>query len=261
MLFPRWILLVALAVGYYVPAWLGLFLIDAGIVATSVILFGIPAIMLARFSAAPPGVLISVAALGLGISIMLEGIAHIYGLWYTIGVEEWRLFGLVPLEVMIATILEVLFLVLLYELLFDDRSYQPLAARARFGAIAVFGVGFTLLLGLYQWLDFSLFFTHSFLAVLLIAFTCTIAALSIHHVYSVQFVDRLVYFTSVGMLPGLIALMLSLSNTHKVYANTPDYLFSFSLYNAYVPLEAVLLVVLLPFFVATAYELYLDDRA
>ena len=56
-----------------------------------------------------------------------------------------------------------------------------------------------------------------------------------------------------------IGLWLSVTNVHKVFANSTAYLGEISLFGVVVPLEEVVLLFMLPLFVATVYELYLDD--
>ena len=89
---------------YYALGTYALYIFDAGLLISSLILFGIPALTLSHFTLAPPAVLVSIALLGSGVAVLFEGTAHIYGLWYSIGVNEARLFDLIPVEMLLATI-------------------------------------------------------------------------------------------------------------------------------------------------------------
>jgi len=251
----------AIAILYYALAWQMLSAFDAGIVATAVVLFGLPSLLLGYYSYAPLPVIVSVATFGLAIAVLLEGVAHVYGLWYTLGIDAGRLFGLVPTEVLIVTTLEVIFLVFLYELFFDDGVYTTSNARTRFGAIGVFGIGMIILLSLHSLALQKFFIAYSFAWVIGIILACSVAALGVYRVYSVQFFDRLVYFAVLGAVPSLIALSLAITNTHKVFANSSQYLSTVTAFGQSVPIEAFVLVFAVPFFVATIYELYLDDQA
>lgn len=253
---------VLLAVGalvYYALAFYGLYTFEAGLIVTSLTLFGLPAYVLARFSAAPFAVIVSVIALGAGLVVLLEGIAHIYGIWYTIGVDELRLFGLIPVEVFLCTILQTLFLALLYELIFDDGEYTTSKASVRFTAFGVFCLCVLSLIGIHQYLLKGIYFTHSYLWILGILVASSLATLAVHRALSVRFFDRLAAFCVVGAGPLLIGVFLSVANTHKVFAHVNDYVYSFTLGGDILPLEELLLVLVMPVFVATFYELYLDD--
>jgi hypothetical protein len=255
----RKVLLAFAAIVYYALAAYGLYTFEAGLILTSLVLFGLPAYMLARYSAAPSAVLVAVITLGAGIAILLEGVAHIYGIWYTIGVDELRLFGLIPVEVFLCSILQTLFLALLYELIFDDGEYSTSKSADRFTAFGVFGLCVLMLIGIHQYLLQGIFFTHSYLWILGILVASSLATLAVHKALSLQFFDRLAAFCAVASLPLLIGAILSITNTHKVFAHINDYLYTFNLGGDILPLEEILLILVMPIFVATFYELYLDD--
>jgi hypothetical protein len=48
-------------------------------------------------------------------------------------------------------------------------------------------------------------------------------------------------------------------NTQKLFAYEHDYLYSFRVFGNLVPIEEVVLMLILPMFVAVFYEIYLDD--
>jgi hypothetical protein len=255
----RKVLLGFAAIVYYALAAYGLYTFEAGLILTSLVLFGLPTYILARYSAAPYAILIAVITLGAGIAVLLEGIAHIYGIWYTIGVDELRLFGLIPVEVFLCSILQTLFLALLYELIFDDGEYTASKSADRFTAFGIFALCVLLLIGIHQYLLQGIFFTHSYLWILGILVASSLATLAVHKALSLRFFDRLAAFCAVAALPLLIGAVLSVTNTHKVFAHVQDYLYAFTIKGSLLPLEELLLVLVMPIFVATFYELYLDD--
>lgn len=255
----RKIIMLFVAFLYYALAAVTLYNFDFGLIVTSIVLFGLPAFALAHYSSAPPAVVVSVMTFGAGIAILFEGIAHIYGIWYTIGVEEFRLFGLIPLEVIVTSTVQTLFLALLYELIFDDGQYSVSTARSRFISFGVFGIGALLLVALHEYVLKGVFFTHSYLWMLGILVASSLSILSVHKLLTLRFFDRLLAFSLFSYIPLLISLFLAVSNTHKVFAYTQDYLFTFTIFGNNVPIEELLLVAVLPLFVATMYELYLDD--
>lgn len=244
---------------YYALSLYALYIFNAGILVTSIVLFGLPALVLAHFSAASRTVLASVATFGAGIAIMLEGAAHIYGIWYTLGIEQLRIFGIIPLEGILASILQTLFLVLLYELLFDDGEYVDDTAHARFIAFGVFAAAVLLLVGIHTYAVHTILLSHSYLWLLGIFIGSTLAALAASRALTVPFFKRLFYFTLVACVPLFIALFLAVTNTQKIFAYTNDYLYTFKIFGNILPIEEVILTLVLPMFVATFYEMYLDD--
>jgi len=255
----RNVLLSATALAYYALAAAGLFIFEAGILVSSIVLFGIPAYLLARFSAAPSVVITAVIALGAGIAFLLEGIAHIYGIWYTLGVDQLRLFSLIPVEVLFTSIVQTLFLALLYELVFDDGIYTSSSARTRFAAFGVFALSVLALIGLHQYVVKGVFLSHSYVWILGILAASSLAALAVHKRLSMKFFKRLCFFSLLAAVPLLISAVLAVTNTHKVFAYVHDYLYVFTIFGGVIPLEELMMVFVLPLFVATFYELYLDD--
>lgn len=245
---------------YYALGTHALYIFDAGLLVSSLVLFGIPALALSYFTLAPPAVLMSVALLGSGIAVLFEGTAHIYGLWYSIGISEARLFGLVPVEMLLATTVQVLFLGLLYEVLFDNGVYTPRSAWERMVFFGVFGLAVLVLIGLHQYVFSGIFLSYSYLWIIGAVVASALATLTLHKNLSVTFFDKIIDFTLVASIPLGISLWISSVNVHKVFAYSNEYIGTFSLYGQMVPLEEIILIFALPFFVGTMYEMYLDDR-
>lgn len=255
----RNILLGVGAAVYYALAAYGLFVFHAELLVTSIVLFGVPAYLLGRFSAAPSNVLIAVCTFGVGIALLLEGVAHIYGIWYSLGVDELRIFGLVPVEIVGTLIIQTIFLALLYELVFDDGVYTASSARTRFIAFGVFTLGVLALVAIHQYLLDAIFLSHSYVWILGILVVSSIAALATHKKLTAHFFKRLGIFSLIALAPLLINTVIAVVNVHKVFAYTHDYLATFTIAGQIVPIEEVLLMLVFPLFVATFYELYLDD--
>jgi hypothetical protein len=246
---------------YYALGTYALYIFGAGLLVSTLVLFGIPALVLSHFTLAPPAVLISIALLGSGIAILFEGIAHIYGLWYSVGIEEARLFGLAPIEMLIATTLQVLFLGLLYEVMFDDGIYTPRSAWERMTFFGVFAIAVIVLVGLHQYVFSGIFLSYSYLWIVGAVVMSALAALALHRDLSVTFFDKIIDFSLVASIPLALSLWIASTNVHKVFANTTEYIGTFSLYGQTVPLEEIALLFALPFFVGTIYEIYLDDKS
>ncbi|MFT7507047.1 MAG: hypothetical protein ACI92I_000185 [Acidimicrobiales bacterium] len=245
---------------YYVIGTYGLYVFDAGLLTSSLVLFGIPALALSHFTLAPPSVLISVALLGSGTAILFEGIAHIYGLWYSIGITEARLFGLIPLEMLLSITVQVLFLGLLYEVLFDDGVYSPRSAWDRMASFGVFAVGALVLIGIHQYVVGGIFLSYSYFWIIGVITASSLAALALHKGLNIAFFDRVIDFTIVAAIPLAISVWISSANVHKLFGHTDEYIATFSLYGQIIPIEEIALIFALPFFVGTIYEIYLDDR-
>ncbi len=256
----RHVVLLAVVAAYFGVATSALVWFDAGLLVTAVTLFGVPALALAHFTLAPAAVVLSVTFLGTGLAVMLEGVAHVYGLWYSLGITELRLFGVLPLEMIAAVTLQALFLGLLYEVLFDDGAYTETSAYKRLLYFGVFTVGAFGLIGLHVLLFKSVFFSYSYIWLVVSVVAASITMMLLHRQFTVSFIDRLFDFTLIAAVPSGIALWLSAHNVHKVFANPQEYVGTVSLFGEMVPAEEVVLLFAIPFLIAICYELYLDDR-
>ena len=253
------ILFFILALYYGVGAY-ALYFFDAGLLMTSLVLFGIPALALSHFTLAPPAVLISITLLGAGIAVLFEGIAQIYGLWYSLGVDELRLLGVISVEMLVAVTVQVIFLGLLYEVFFDDGVYTPRSAWQRMTFFGVFGVAVLGLLAMHLFMFKGFFLEYSYVWIIGSIVAAAVTTLALHKELSVRLFDKLIDFTLVASIPLALSLWLASTNVHKVFGYTSEYIGTFSLYGQMVPVEELILLFALPFFVATMYEIYLDDK-
>lgn len=256
----RHLVLLAVVAAYFGVATSALVWFDAGLLVTAVTLFGIPALALAHFTVAPAAVIMAVTFLGTGLAILLEGIAHVYGLWYSLGISELRLFGVLPFEMIVAVSLQALFFGLLYEALFDDGSYTETSADKRVVYFAVFALAALGLILLHVVLVDGVFFTYSYLWLVISILAASITMVMLHRRFTVAFLDRIVDFTLIASVPSAIALWVATHNVHKVFANPHEYLGTIVLFGQVVPIEEIVLIFAFPFLVAICYELYLDDR-
>lgn len=246
---------------YYALASYALIMFQAGILFTAVILFGIPAYLLARFSLAPTPVLVAVSLFGVALSVLLESAAHIYGLWLSVGANETRLFSLVSIEMVIAMVLQVLFLVLLYETLFDDGRYSALHSHQRWSLFGLLATAVAGLVAMHVYIFDGWVFTHSYIWLLGILVVSGFSVLIAYRRRIVLFLDRFVLFAGVAAIPLLVSLWVSVTNVHKVFALDSAYVHNLSIGVASVPVEEILLALVIPFIVAVVYEVYLDDQA
>ncbi len=257
----RQLILFSILILYYAIGIYGLYVFDAGIIVSALILFGVPSLILSRLTLAPPVVLISIALLGGGVAVLFEGIAHIYGLWYTFGIIDARLFGLVSIEMIIAIVMQVIFLALLYEIFFDDGIYTQTSAWKRMSFFGVFFVGVIGLIGIHYLLLDGLFINYSYFWIIGIVLASALAALAMHRNLDVAFFDKIIDFTLVSSIFMGMFLWVSSANSHQLFLNNEEYLYVFYFYGQMVPIEEIMLLFALPFFIGTMYELYLDDAA
>ncbi len=255
----RTVLLFSIIALYYSLATYGLYVFDAGLLVSALVLFGLPSLALAHFTVAPPLVVLSITMLGAGVAFLLEGIANMYGLWYSLGISQTRLFGLMPLEMLVAIVLQMLFLVLVYEVFFDDGVYTPRSAWQRLGFFVTFAVAIVVLIGLHQYVVNGIFLEYSYVWIIGVLLLSSMAVLVLHKSLSVTFFDRAIDFSLIASMPLGIFLWLSVANVFKVFGYPAAYMSTVSLFGQTVPLEEILLLFVIPFFVATVYEVYLDD--
>ncbi len=260
-MYHRNLVLFSVLLSYYVISLWTLMTFDAGLLVTAVVLYGVPSVALAHFSVAPLAMVLSVGTLGAGLAFILEGAAHLFGLWYSLGISELRVAGLVPLEMVVATTLQVLFFALLYEVLFDDGIYTKTSLKTRFTAFLVFLVSAIGLVLLHTVLLWGWYVEYAFVWLVAIFVAAAFAALMLYRKATVLLLDRLVDFAFIAVVPSGIGLWLAVHNVHKVYALTDGYIGEVLIFGQMLPVEEILLLFTLPFLTALLYELYLDDRA
>jgi hypothetical protein len=244
---------------YFGLASWGLYIFDVGLLGTSLVLFGLPSYLLARYSAISSPLFLVIVLFASGMAILLESLAHLYGIWYVLGVEEIKLFGLVPIEVLISSIVQIIFLVLLYEFIFDDGDYTVTDIHQRLISFCLFFGAAFLLVVLHVYVVGGVYTAYSYIWIVGVLAVSALAMLATHKALTLRFFDRLSIFTLYCAIPLGFGLLLSVVNIHKVFAYKEVYLYSFSLFGNAVPLEEILLILTLPLFVATVYEIYLDD--
>lgn len=256
----RTLILFACVAIYYTLATYALVSFDAGLLVTAVVLFGGPAALLAHFTLAPSAVVIAVGVFGLGLAVILEGVAHLYGLWYSLGITELRLFGILPLEMIGALGLQVVFFALLYEAFFDDGVYTVRSSYERGVFFLAFLVGVLGLFAIHQLFAIHTYLPFAYLWLVISLIGSALTMLILNRRTSIFFFDRIFDFTLMAMFPSGLALYVALVNVHKIFALPSAYIATVPLFGFAVPVEALLVTAALPFLVAVCYEVYLDDR-
>jgi len=231
-----------------------------GIVSAAVLMLGVPIYTLAHYSAAPRAMIITVSCFAIGMGLLLEGLGHMYGLWSLASEAGTTLPGGLTLEVIIITAFKVLFLILFYELLFDDGEYSIAEARSRLAEFGLFTSGAIVLVSVfYIFYDrFSMAGTYYWLTIILLL--SSVAMLTVQQVLTPRLINKILVFAAVAVIPMLCIEYLLLGSGHKVIT-TLLHPVNLPLFAGPIPLGELLMAFSVPVFVSTIYELYLDDRA
>lgn len=229
--------------------------IGISLVTTIIVMLAFPIFVLARYSAAPSIMLFTITGFGTGVAILLEGIAHLYGLWSSSLVSE---FGAVSFGLATITFMKILFLVLFYELLFDDGVYQISQARSRFVEFLFFGIAGLILVFILA----KFFITYKspevyyWMTVVLLA--ASFAMLMVWQRLTQRLFNKLFVFVCAAAIP-MLAVELSLVAGGYKEIITMLHPVAIPLYGISLPLGEILLAFSLPAFISSVYELYLDD--
>ena len=243
---------------YFVVVTIALTNFDVGLFTSAIILLGLPTFLLARFSAAPSVLLLAVTCFAVGMAFLLEGAAYAYGLWYTSSSVGVEIMGFLSLEIFLITLMKIIFLVLFYELLFDDGLYSLSKARNNFVEFGVFGISAAVLVGVISLLFDNFNDSNAYYWITIILLLSSLAMLSLRQALTLRLINKIVHFVGVAMIPMLCIELLIVSGGHKVIIPML-YTFSFPFTNTSLSIPDFLLAISIPAFVIVVYELYLDD--
>lgn len=244
---------------YFIVATYGSIQFDLGILLSSLLILAIPTYFLARFSAAPPVLLVTVASFGAGMTFLFEGLGYLYGLWELSSPNGFTILGTLSIGVLVLTVLKVLFLVLFYELIFDDGEYSIALARDRVAEIGFFAIGSVILVSLFYVFFDRLSSPEMYYWITLILVGSSVSMLALRQSITLRLFNKITYFSAVAAVPMLSIEALLVNEGYKSFTNVVDPV-SVALVGGALPLGEILLAFAVPTFVATLYELYLDDR-
>ncbi len=232
---------------------------DAGILLTAILFSVVPAVYFWRHEKMCRSTLLSIAAFSLAATFLWEAIAYANGIWYELSSFGVRVMGQFPVETLFWHFAYVVMLVTAYEYFFDDRKSQPIRWDYKTKWLSVF-VGGTLIFSLVYLLALRTFYIPHAYAVMLIGTAMSLAiAAAISHQYSWAIFKKSLGF-ALFMLPiAVIHEFVSLLNVHWVFANTSQYIHTIVLFGETVPVEKFVFLFLIPFWIVSVYELYLDD--
>lgn len=189
---------------------------------------------------------------------LIELYAYRTGVWYELSPLDVNLFGGAPLDAYIFSVVHILYFIVLYEYFLDDnKSVAPSKFASR--GIALFGIIYAGAFG-YLFVDTSLFIKYPFiLLILIMSVICGVMALARAVVPRLSVVKKAATFSLMVLPLSIIFEVVMTANNIRIFANAPQYLYSFSLWGNIIPVEEFLMILLLPFGLVFMYELYLDD--
>lgn len=255
----RSLLVLAVAALYYSIATIALVSTAAGSLLTALVLFGAPTVLLLWQSNAPKVLILHLVVISSTVGVLLQGFAHAGGVWFMESDSALRLFSFLPIEAVLVSAMQAAFLVVLYEVLFDDCRYSTRTLRERLAATFVLAIGGVAILFFGYIVTFGFATNFLFWWLLFGLVAPAIAALLTTRNLSVALIDRLVDFSLVSAVPLALSLFVALANSQLIYSGTSTSLQKVFWFHTYVPIEALALLFLFPFTIAVLYELYLDD--
>ena len=205
------------------------------------------------------GVVVWLALGSFVLALALGAFAYLNGVWFETSVTEIRLFGLVPIEALLAAFMHIFYFIVLYEYFFDDRETESVVKHRSAFLVTLLCI-FAATLA-YVYLFSNLLLTNAF--AWLVAGLLVLIGFGTILVYQDRWslLRRLSLF-ALSMLPlSWLYEYVALANNYRFFANTNEYLYSFTVLGQVVPLEELLFIALLPVAVALFYELFFDDEA
>ena len=200
-----------------------------------------------------------IIAAAIVLTTFLEVVAYINGLWYELSPFSLRVFGLFPLESFVAAFVHILFFIVVYEYFFDDRKTTG-RVHPDHAPFLLAGAGGLLSVALaYVYVFSGVFFSYPFALLILLLFVLFVVAIAMTRTDWRQLCLKTLMF-AVSILPfSLVYEYIALANDLRFFANTQEYLYTLNFFGQMVPLEEIVFILIVPFWLATTYELYLDD--
>lgn len=231
---------------------------DASFLIISAVLLGAPIFILwnrlEMSSQAIP--LLSAAALLVGATIQL--FAYRTGLWFEMSSLNIQIFGGAPIETYLFSVLHILYLVLLYEYIVDDKR-NSLQAKLPARTLAGLVVIYSLVLG-YVYVHPVLFVKYPFVFLLLTLGTVCALLIMLKRNAPTMTVFLKAGLFSVMVFPlSLVYEWLMVASGTRFFVNINEYFYTFVWHGQNVPLEELLLLFMIPFGLIVLYELYIDD--
>ena len=197
--------------------------------------------------------------ISVSITLFLEVIAYTNGLWYELSPSQLRLFGIIPVEALVAAFAHLLFFVVVYEYFFDDQKTSRRKPTTHLPYLLA-GAGCLLALSLgYLYLFSGLLLPYPYVAFLAIGVVVFLAAVAVFHRAWLQVTKKAAIF-AVAVYPlSVVYELVALKNDLRFFANTNEYLYTFTVLGEPLPLEELIFILVIPLWLAVIYELYLDD--
>ena len=246
---------------FFYTVFTGMLLVslDANVIVVMLLLTVAPLIVMWRQAAlqlwlVPVIVLISVA-----FTAFLQIFAYLNGLWYEIGPSHLRVFELFPVEAFLASFIQVLYFIVIYEYFFDDQATSQTITTRKWHPVLIATLTITSLAFAYLSLFSGVFFSYPYAILLVVLGLLAAAALAFAHRNWRSVLRKTSSFALAALPLSLVYQFVLLENELRFFANVNEYLATFSVFGHPIPLEELLLTLLIPYWVAMLYELYLDD--
>jgi len=193
------------------------------------------------------------------VTTVVEIFAYINGLWYELSPFAIRVFGLFPLEAYVAGFAHILYFIVMYEYFFDDRESKVKDVTRNTAWLSVtFGTVLALSLA-YLYLFSGLFFSYAYSLLIILGSVVFLLLVLLLHV-SWRKIGKKSFLFALSIFPvSIIYEFVALNNDLRFFANFNDYLYILEIGTLAVPIEELLFIFLIPFWLAITYELYLDD--
>lgn len=234
-------------------------LLDLGVFGTSLVLVGLPVVWLWSQLRPPLAIAAVIAVFAVGSTLLFEAIAVSNGLWYSVPSFDLFLFGVVPIELFLATFVFNAFSLLLYEYFIDDRVLDEPRGHKHFRWLLFFAISTTLIGALASVMLRGVVVPFAFVVLLSIV-VCTLGLVVVLSHSTSRLLVRKAVTGALLLFPFYIVHeLVALFNTQVVYANPTQYIYYIQLLGNDWPIEKLVFFLAVPLWLIVVYEVYLDD--
>lgn len=193
------------------------------------------------------------------VSFLWESVSYTNGVWYHLSSFDVRILGLFPPEIVVRNIAIVLFVVMAYEYFFDDKKTIAPSWNQKNVYLFVFNAVLVAAAIVSLFFLTRLYVPFTFVLLLLSLIVSVAVSSLIVHKHTLH-VFKKALFSSLALFPFFVLLeAIAALNVYWVFANTGEYLYSFDIGSSVLPIEQFLLLLIVPFWIVSVYEFYLDD--
>jgi len=243
---------------YVMVSGLILVLATAPMVAVAAVLFLGPLVFLWQRVDLRTRLIPLVAFLAVLATAVVQLYAYAHGLWYEIAPSNVQVFGAGPIESYIFSVTFILYMIVMYEYFFDDKTSR---VRTVYVARIIGLLGIMLAISLGYVYFFAVTVIENAFAVLVAVIGLTLAVMIGWRNFKMRsrILLRAAAFSWAILPVALVCELILLANGIRFFANQQDYIYSIYFFGYLLPLEEIILLLLLPMWVVVVYELLFDD--